>query len=53
MLPKEAVLEFIKIHEEETGVKLSLEEASTIAQNFYDGMKVLFKKDSVDKEVYT
>lgn len=38
MLPKEAIQEFKDIYEKNTGIKLSDEDAVTLAQRFYDAM---------------
>ena len=51
MLPTEAVIEFIEIHKKNTGITLSVEDATPIAQRLFEGVGLLFNyKDTVEKE---
>lgn len=50
MLPTKAILEFIELHKKNTGITLTVEQATPIAQSFFDGMSLLFNyKDTVAK----
>lgn len=52
MLPIKAIIEFIEIHQKNTGITLSVEEATSVAQSFFDGMTLLFNyKDTVAKPI--
>ena len=49
MLPEQAINEFIQMYFEDTGIKLSTEEATILATRFFDGMRlILTTKDIVD-----
>lgn len=50
LLPQEAVTEFIKIHQQNTGVLLTLEEATSLAQKLFDGLRTLFEFKVIEKD---
>lgn len=52
ILPSKAVLEFIQIHNKNTGVLLTVAEATPIAQRFFGGISTLinFKDIVVNQE---